>query len=42
MVRLTIGNLVVVTALAVVGIYALKAATRAFPVRGLSDLVAGV
>jgi len=42
MVRPTIGNLAVVTLMAVVGIWALKALLRAFPVRGLSDLVAGV
>lgn len=42
MVRPTIGNLVVVTLLAVLGIWGLKALLRAFPVRGLSDVVAGV
>ncbi len=42
MVRPTIGNLAIVTLMAVVGIWALKAALRIFPVRGLSDVVAGV
>lgn len=42
MVRPTIGNLVVVTAMAIVGIYAFKALTRMFPVRGLSDVAAGI
>jgi hypothetical protein len=42
MVRLTVGNLVAVTALAIVGIYAFKAITRMFPVRGLSDLAGGI
>lgn len=42
MVRPTIGNLVVVTLLAMAGIWALKAALRMFPVRGLSDVVAGI
>jgi len=42
MVRPTIGNLVIVTALAVVGIWALKWITRVFPVPGLSDIAQGV
>ncbi len=42
MVRPTIGNLIVVTALAVLGIYALKWATRVFPVPGLSDIASGI
>jgi hypothetical protein len=42
MVRPTIGNLLVVTGLAVVGIFAFKAIMRAFPVRGLSDLAGGI
>ena len=42
MVKPTIGNLVVVTLLAVAGIWALKAGLRMFPVRGLSDVVAGI
>lgn len=42
MVRLSIGNLVTVTALAVLGIVGFKALMRMFPVRGLSDLAASV
>jgi hypothetical protein len=42
MVRPTIGNLVVVTALAVAGIWGLKWLTRVFPVPGLSDLANGI
>ena len=42
MVRPTIGNLVIVTLLAMVGIWAVKAFTRAVPVPGLSDLAAGI
>lgn len=42
MVRPTIGNLVVVTALAVVGIWGLKWITRVFPVPGLSDVAQGI
>lgn len=42
MVRPTIGNLVMVTLMAIVGIWASKALLRAFPIRGLSDLVAGI
>jgi hypothetical protein len=42
MVRPTIGNLVVVTLLAVAGILALKWAGRAFPVPGLSDVISSV
>lgn len=38
MVRPTIGNLITVTVLAVVGIIALKWGTRAFPVPGLTDV----
>jgi hypothetical protein len=42
MIRPTIGNLVVVTFMAVVGIWLAKGAMRIFPVRGLSDVIAGV
>jgi hypothetical protein len=42
MVRPTIGNLIVVTALAVAGILAAKWLTRVFPVPGLSDVVQSV
>lgn len=42
MVRPTIGNLVVVTALAVVGIWGLKWITRVFPIPGLSDVAGGI
>lgn len=42
MVRPSIGNLLVVTGLAIVGIFAAKALVRMFPVRGLSDLVEAV
>lgn len=42
MVRPTIGNLVVVTGLAIVGIWGFKALMRAFPVRGLADLAGGI
>lgn len=42
MVRVSLGNLVVVTMLSIVGIYAFKVAVRMFPVRGLSDLAAGI
>lgn len=42
MVRPTIGNLLVVTALAVAGIWALKWATRIFPIPGLSDIASGI
>lgn len=41
-VRPTIWNLVVVTALAVVGIWGSKFVLRVFPIRGLSDVIAGV
>lgn len=41
-VRPTIWNLAVVTGLAVVGIWALKFGLRLFPVRGLSDVIAGI
>ena len=42
MVRPTIGNLLVVTALAVVGIVGLKWLTSVFPVPGLSDIARSV
>lgn len=42
MVRPSVGNLVVVTVLAIVGIWAFKAVMRILPVRGLSDLAAGI
>lgn len=42
MVRVSVGNLVVVTALAIAGIYGFKWSMRIFPVRGLSDLAAAV
>lgn len=42
MIRLSIGNLLIVTALSVIGIYGLKWATRVFPVPGLSDIASGV
>ena len=42
MVRPTIGNLVIVTALAVVGIWGLKWLTRVFPIPGLTDVAQGV
>lgn len=42
MVRPTIGNLAVVTLMAVVGIWALKAITRVIPVPGLAELANGV
>lgn len=42
MVRPTIGNLVIVTALAVVGIVGLKWLTSVFPVPGLRDVAAAV
>jgi hypothetical protein len=42
MVRVSVGNLLVVTALAIAGIYGFKAAMRIFPVRGLSDVAAGI
>lgn len=42
MVRPSIGNLVMVGLMAVVFIWGGKALTRAFPVRGLSDIFAGI
>jgi hypothetical protein len=42
MVRPTIGNMLVVGLMAVVFIWAGKALTRAFPVKGLSDVFAGI
>lgn len=42
MIRPTVGNLVMVTIMAIIGIWASKALLRAVPVRGLSDLVAGI
>ena len=38
MVKPTIGNLVMVTVLSVVGVWGFKALMRAFPIKGLSDL----
>lgn len=42
MVKPSIGNLLVVTALATVGIWGFKALMRAFPVKGLADLAGGI
>lgn len=42
MLRPTIANLLMVTLLAVVGIYGLKAITRAVPVPGLTAFVGAV
>jgi hypothetical protein len=42
MVRPTIGNLIVVTGLSIVGIWGFKALMRMFPVKGLSDLAGGI
>lgn len=42
MVRPTIGNLIVVTGLAIAGIWGFKALLRIFPVRGLSEIAGGI
>lgn len=42
MVRPTIGNLIVVTGLAIAGIWGFKALMRMFPIRGLADLAGGI
>ena len=42
MVRPTIGNLIVVTGLSIIGIWGAKALMRMFPVKGLSDVIGGI
>ncbi len=42
MVRPTIGNFIIVTIMAVLGIYGARFATRLFPIPGISDIVGGI
>lgn len=42
MVRPSIGNLAMVTLMAIVGIWALKAVSRVVPVPGFAELVRGI